>query len=392
MSKLFEETKINGMKLKNRFVRSATWEAMAAEDGTCTPGLIKVVTDLAEGGVGLIVTCAACVEKRGTAKHFELRIDDDQYIDGVRKMAAAVHQKGGTIVLQVNHAGLYADTALTGARPLVPSAMSDKEYQLWLKRAGFKFVASSPQEMTREDIEKMVEAFAHAAERSQKAGFDGIQVHAGHGYLMSEFLSTAYNKRPDEYGGSLENRARFLLETVQSMRKRVGRDYPILIKMNSRDFLDRGLELDESLQIGTMLKESGVDALEVSGGTNSSRSHENPVRTRIVSVEKEAYFRDEAAAFKKHVDLPIMLVGGIRSLQVAEEIVNNNIADYVSMSRPFIREPGLIKRWQSGDKSKATCLSDNLCGLEAERSGKLHCVVEKKIREKRENRTGERIS
>jgi 2,4-dienoyl-CoA reductase-like NADH-dependent reductase (Old Yellow Enzyme family) len=369
MSKLFETTHINGMTLNNRFVRSATWEGMAEEDGTCTEKLIKLMAELAEGGVGLIITSHAYVQERGQAGPWQLGIYKDEQIPGLRKMTKAVHEQGGKIVMQLAHAGLYADTALTGEAPLAPSIVSG-------------FTKTPPQELTGNEINKIVEAFGLAAKRAKSSGFDGVQIHAAHGYLMDQFLSPAYNRRQDKYGGRIENRVTALLEVLTRIRMHVEPNYPVLIKMNSRDFMHGGLELEDSVKAAMLLESVGLDAIEISGGTKESGKL-NPVRTGIVSEDKEAYFKDAALAFREKIKLPLILVGGIRSFHIAQQIVDENIADYISMSRPLIREPGLIKRWQSGDYRKATCVSDSRCFLPI-RSGKgMYCVVEKRLQDKK---------
>jgi 2,4-dienoyl-CoA reductase-like NADH-dependent reductase (Old Yellow Enzyme family) len=236
--------------------------------------------------------------------------------------------------------------------------------------------------MTPEDIRAVIEAFASAAERAKAAGFDGVQMHAAHGYLMNQFLSPAYNKRQDQYGGSIENRARFLQAVLVAVRKRVGRNYPVLIKINSQDYIKGGLELEDAVKACNLLKAEGLSAVEVSGGTRESGKL-IPVRTGITTEGREAYFKDAAIAFKKSIDLPIILAGGIRSFHVARQIVEDEIADYISISRPLIREPGLINRWKSGDTSKATCLSDSKCFVPIRNGKGVYCVVEKKLHDKR---------
>ena len=374
MSKLFETTTLNGMTLKNRFVRSATAEGMATDDGECTPRLTKLMVELAEGGVGLIITGHAYVTERGQATPWQLGIYDDKLIPGLRTMTDAVHQRDGRIVVQLAHSGILANPKLTGDAPLGPSAIE-----------GLDEVVS--QEMTLEDINATVEAFSNAAERAREAGFDGVQIHAAHSYLLSQFLSPTFNVRDDAYGGSIENRARIIVEVVRAIRKRVGQDYPLLIKINSRDFLEGGLELGDSVQAGAILKEAGIDAIEISGGTFASGDL-MPSRKGILKEGDEAYFKAEARAFKEQIDLPIILVGGIRSFHIAEGIVNDHIADYISMCRPFIREPDLTNRWESGDLSKATCVSDSKCFRPALTGKGVYCVVEKRLRaqEKRGNK------
>ncbi len=364
MPELFETTHINGMIIKNRFVRSATWEGMAKDDGTCTGKLIDLMSQLAKGGVGLIITGHAYIQETGKAGPWQLGIYEDRLIPRLREMTNAVHDNDGTIILQLAHAGMYANTGIPGDTALAPSAIS-----------GYR--KSPVQEMTLQDIEGLVKDFGLAAERAKMAGFDGVQIHAAHGYLLSQFLSPAYNIRKDKYGGSLENRVAVLIEVLKSIRKRVGKTYPVLIKMNTQDFLEGGLELDDSIKAAAMLEKAGIDAIELSGGTIAS-GKKGPIRTGIVSEKNEAYFKGAASAFKEKIDLPIMLVGGIRSFSLAQQLLKNNVADYISMSRPFIREPDLIKRWKTGDHNKAVCLSDSKCFIPAMNGKGIYCVMEKK--------------
>jgi 2,4-dienoyl-CoA reductase-like NADH-dependent reductase (Old Yellow Enzyme family) len=199
---------------------------------------------------------------------------------------------------------------------------------------------------------------------------------------MSQFLSPAFNKRTDSYGGAAENRARALIETLGQVRSAVGKDYPVLIKLNSEDYLEEGLTLEDSLKVGKMLQEAGIDAIEVSGGTGVSGAL-SASRPGIKSEEKEAYFRTASKAFKEVLDVPIILVGGVRSPDLAEKLLEQGVADYFSMSRPFIREPDLVKRWASGDRSRARCLSDNQCFGPGRAGEGVYCVTEKKEKEKR---------
>ncbi|MBW2147426.1 MAG: NADH:flavin oxidoreductase [Deltaproteobacteria bacterium] len=365
MSKLFETTEINGMKLANRFVRSATWEGMAAADGACTPVLTELMARLAKGGVGLIITSHAYVRPEGQATPRQLGIYKDEFIEGLQEMTRAVHTNGGRIVLQIAHAGFFANARLTGQTPLAPSRVEN-------------FDQSPRREMAAEEIQDIVEAFGQAARRAREAAFDGVQIHAAHGYLLSQFFSPAFNRRRDAYGGPVEHRARALLEVLQTVRASVGREFPIMVKMNCQDFLDGGLTVEDSLQAAAMLQEGGIDAIELSGGTGVS-GELGPIRTGITSEDKEAYFKEEARVFKKKFSVPLMLVGGIRSFHLAERLVDEGWADYISMSRPFIREPALVKRWASGDRSKAACISDNRCRRPAIAGEGIYCVVEKKL-------------
>jgi len=364
MSKLFEGSTINGMILSNRFVRSATWEGMAAPDGAVTPNLIETMTALAKGGVGLIISSHSYVRPEGQATPRQLGIYKDGLIQGLQNMTAAVHEWGGKIVLQLAHAGCFAAEQLTEQPPLVVSNLEGPS-------------ASPRKEITVHDIQEIVASYADAARRARSAGFDGVEIHAAHGYLLSQFLSPAFNKRKDEYGGKIENRARIHLEVCKAIRKAVGKDYPTLVKMNCQDFIERGLTIEDSLQAASLLVTAGVDAIELSGGVLTGGKL-SPSRPGINTEEKEAYFQEDAFAFKGQIAIPLILVGGIRSFNIAERLVENGVADYISMSRPFIREPDLVNRWKAGDRRKAECRSDNLCfkpGFEGEG---IYCVVEKR--------------
>jgi 2,4-dienoyl-CoA reductase-like NADH-dependent reductase (Old Yellow Enzyme family) len=209
------------------------------------------------------------------------------------------------------------------------------------------------------DIPEMVTAFTDAAVRAKKAGFDGVQIHCAHGYLLSQFLTPAFNKRQDQYGGSIENRTRIHVEIIRAVREAVGPDYPIIIKLNSQDFMENGLTLEDSLEAARIMTEAGIDAIELSGGLLAGKI--TPSRTGIKVEADEAYLQTDARAFKEVVDIPLILVGGMRSFATAERMVESGTADYISMSRPLIREPELINRWKSGDMRRAFCLSDNQC-------------------------------
>lgn len=362
MSILFESTKISTMKLANRFVRSATWEGMAADDGSVTPKLTKTMVDLAKGGVGLIISSHAFILSEGQAGPWQLGIHKDELVDGLKTMTDAVHDAGGKIVAQLAHAGHFAVKEITKQPPHVVS--------------DFEGLSKSPRHaLSKEDIQKLVRAFADAAKRAKAAGFDGVQIHAAHGYLLSQFLSPAFNRRTDEYGGSIENRARVHMEVYHAIREAVGSDFPVLIKINSEDYIENGLTLQDSIAASKMLAHAGLDAIELSGGTVSSGKL-SPSRAGINKQEKEAYFKKAAAAYKQEINIPLILVGGNRSLTVAEQTIADGTADYISMARPFIREPGLINRWQSGDTAPAKCASDNLCFGPALEGKGIYCVTD----------------
>ena len=365
MKHLFERTSINGMSLPNRFVRSATWEGLADKDGSVSQKLTEKMVELTKGEVGLIISGYSFVSPEGQSTSGQLAVYDDRFVPGLKKMVQTVHAAGGKIALQIVHGGAFADSKLTGREAVGPSS---------------GLAPCRPLKL--EEMEGIVLAFANAARRAKEAGFDAIQVHGAHGFLLSQFLSNAFNKRADEYGGSLKNRARLLLEVVRSVRKVLGPGFPLLMKLNSEDFLQGGMTREESVQVSRMLEKESVDAVEFSGGTLASPENFFPARPGILNTrDQEAYYRQAANLYKKEVFIPLMLVGGIRSYEVAGELVESGTTDCISLSRPLIVEPGLVKRWREGDRRKAECISCNACFGPAREGKGLYCVVAQKKRD-----------
>lgn len=351
---------INSLELKNRFVRSATWEGMAHTDGSCSQRLVDLMAELAGGGVGLIISSHAFVSPEGQASPWQIGAYGDELLPGLIRLAQAVHDNGAKIVLQLAHAGCHADTELTGQQPIGPSVFKNDP-------------GESCRGMSLAEIEQTVAAFGQGAARAQKAGFDGVQIHAAHGYLLSQFLSPFYNKRSDHYGGSIANRSRIVLDVLNSIRNQTDKHFSVMIKMNSEDYLETGLTMSEMLQTAKRLQQAGIDAIELSGGTKFSGKL-NPIRSGKINPENEVFYKEAARAFKESTSVPLMLVGGIRSYGVAEGLVEAGLADYISLCRPLIREPGLVKRWQSGDTGKSMCRSDNLCFRPAREGKGIYCV------------------
>lgn len=371
MAGLFDEIAINKMILGNRSVRSATWTGMAEKDGQCSVKLIKLTEKLARGQVGLIITGFAFVMPNGQALPGQLGIHSNAMIQKLRQMTTAVHKAKGKICMQIVHAGVQ--TLVTDRDDLPvwgPSAVHDKLFG-W-----------TPKAMTQKDIKDAVQAFASAAARAKRAGFDAVQFHGAHGYLISQFLSPARNLRTDKYGGPIENRARFLFEVYRAVRKTVGKDFPILIKLNTKDFVRGGFHERDALFVAKRLDKMGIDAIEMSGGIPAAGDLSS-TRTNIRKISDEAYFLSLAKKIKKQVSVPIILVGGVRSLQGINQILEKGDADLVSMARPFIREPGLIQRWRRGDTKKAKCISCNQCFGAAVSGQGVHCVVERRLKKKK---------
>jgi 2,4-dienoyl-CoA reductase-like NADH-dependent reductase (Old Yellow Enzyme family) len=351
---LFDPYKIAGLELKNRFVRSATWDGTAHELGAVTDASVALYRKLGKGGVGLIISGYAFVSPVGQAAYGQYGAHTNDMILGLRRLVQAVHQGGAKIALQLVHAGINSNYLhRRGITAFAVSSMHE--------------IGRPHREMTEEDIEVTVSDFASAAVRAQEAGFDAIQLHGAHGYLMSQFLSPIYNFRTDRWGGSAENRRRFHLEVIRRIRNVVDTDLPLMIKFGVQDDDERGLSLEEGLETAQQMVKTGTDAIEVSAGIGMA------VRVVKKSDPEQVYFRDRAAAVKRAVTVPVMLVGGIRSLEMAKTIVDSRDADLISMCRPFIREPDLVSRWQRGDKEPARCISCNKCSTVVRKGEPLEC-------------------
>ena len=213
--------------------------------------------------------------------------------------------------------------------------------------------------MTVKDIEAVVSQFIQASLRAKQAGFDGVQLHVAHGYLLSSFISPFTNKRSDKYGGSLTNRARIVLTIVKGIKESVGAQFPLIVKLNATDSLPGGLTVKESIQLGTLLEKSGVNGIEVSGGM--AESGEGSVWKGLRSEQEEGYFVDYAAKIKKAVRIPVFGLGGIRTFSNMENTISEGRADMISMSRPFIRQPFLVREFRLGRFAKSACISCNKC-------------------------------
>jgi 2,4-dienoyl-CoA reductase-like NADH-dependent reductase (Old Yellow Enzyme family) len=367
MPGLFESTTINGMTMANRFIRSGTWTGMATEDGFMTPKLKDLIVNVARGGVGALIPDYAPVLKNGQSAARQLSVHNDAQIPGLADLVDAVHGAGARIVLQLVHGGAHSKTEYSGEQPMGPSAMAPAE--------GKFGPFDGCREMNQSDIDDVVKGFAAAAARARKAGFDGVQIHCAHGYLFSQFLSPFYNKRDDSYGGSLENRVRIVAQAYEQVRKTVGADYPILVKMNVTDFLDDGISNEDAYQAAKMYAGMGIDAIELSGGTSwggliLGDFNKGPMQFK----REEGYYREMGRRLKGALDVPIILTGGIRKYETAQSFLDDGTADYIGLCRPLIREPGLINRWKSGDTAESGCISDNGCTFAAASGKDLQCV------------------
>ncbi len=351
---LFSPARLGPLRLRNRFIRSATYDGLADVQGHVTDGQVALFEELAAGGVGLIITGGTYVHAGGQLAPTQTSVSADHTITGLERLARAVHKHGANIALQLFHAGRYAQfVRMRGLTPGAPSAVPEDPY-----------FRGEYEPLPEPQIEAIVESFGEAARRARQAGFDAVQLHAAHGFLFSQFLSPHTNRRHDRWGGPLENRLRFHTRVIQQIQARAGDDFPILLKLGLQDGFAEGLRLEEGLRAAKLLAAAGVAAIEVSLGVKGLGYENAEYRTGINRIEDEGYYRDWAHVVKQAVGIPVMLVGGLRSLSVMQAVLRNQEADFISLARPLIKEPDLIQRWQAGSREDSTCTSCNLC-LEA---------------------------
>lgn len=365
MATLFEPTAVSTLTLPNRLVRSATWEGMCDPDGRPSQKLADYYTTLARGGVGLIISGYTYVSPEGKQLPGKMGLHTETFEADFKNLTRAVHEVSGKLAIQLVHAGGLADAQVAGQEPVAPSAVPTAQYR------------QVPVELTPMQIDRIVATFGDSALRAKQWGADGVQIHGAHGYLVNQFLSPLTNQRTDAYGGSIEKRCRFMLEVVRQIRSSVGRNYPVMIKLNATDHLDGGLTPQDAIYAAQQLDAAGIDAIEVSAGTPSSGA-KGPAREKIDTPLKEAYNLELARQIKAAVQCPVIVVGGFRSYDMCAMAVAEHGMDFVAMARPLIRQPDLPDRWRQGDRRPATCISCNKCFVPGLRFGGIFCVAEKR--------------
>jgi 2,4-dienoyl-CoA reductase-like NADH-dependent reductase (Old Yellow Enzyme family) len=342
--------------LQSRLVRSATVERLALkEDGEGTR-LGEMYRKLGEGGVGLIITGSAAMNPAAKASPTMAELFDDRHLRPWQLAVGLAHQGGAKIHVQLNHAGGRTRAAFIGTEPQCVSR---------IERQGDAMLG---RELDEDAIVELIACYAASARMAVDAGADGIQIHAAHGYLVSQFLSPLTNHRSDRWGGDLEGRCRFLREVVRTTREAIGTEACLGMKIGATDDDPRGLTLEETIEITRELQEIGLDTVEVSGGFRSDAAKQG-----INSPDDEAYYLPWARAYKEVLDIPVMAVGGFRSLAVIDQAVESGACDLVSMCRPLIRQPDVLKRLLAGEE--ATCTSCTGC-LHRVRHGITRCVLD----------------
>jgi 2,4-dienoyl-CoA reductase-like NADH-dependent reductase (Old Yellow Enzyme family)/thioredoxin reductase len=344
--RLFSEITLHTMTLKNRVVMPPMCTNYATIGGAVTDRLIGYYTARARGGVGLINVEFAYVHPAGKVFDHMLGIYDDKLIPGLQRLSDSVHQGGAKIIIQIAHGGRRVHSDTTGLTPVAPSPIP-------------RLNGETPKELSREEIEDLLQAFILAARRAKKAGFDGVMIHMAHGYLLQQFLSPFSNARTDRYGGDLEGRSRFPLEVVREVRREVGGDYPLTCRICGDEFLKGGFDLGQSIRLAKMLEANGVNALEVSAGT-----HETGQVITAPPYYPMGFLSPLSEAIKKEVRIPVGVVGRIHTPELAEEILRQGKADLIAVGRGLIADPDWPRKAREGrPEAICPCLSCNQgCG------------------------------
>jgi len=389
-AKVFRPGHLGKLDLRNRVIKTATYEGMAP-GGLPSQALIEHHRNLAAGGVAMTTVAYCAVSPNGRTFEAQMYMRD-AILPRLHDLCEAVHAEGAAVSIQLGHCGYFSRNTTLPRRCSLGPSFRINEYGLM---SGVPFTRA----MRPDDIARVVEEFGAAAAMSASAGFDAVELHLGHGYLLSQFLCPATNRRRDAWGGSLENRLRLPLAVVSRVRDRVGQDFPVLCKMNLRDGFRGGLELDESIKIAQALQDAGVDAIVLSGGFTSKSPfylfrgarplkemievEHNPLQrvslrffgNRIIREYpfKEMFFLEDAREVRRAVRVPLVLLGGILSLDNMETAMDEGF-DFVAMGRALIADPDLIHRLQRGEAIRSRCISCNKCVAEMDRNG-VRCVL-----------------
>ncbi|MBP2654842.1 MAG: dehydrogenase [Firmicutes bacterium] len=324
MKALFDKTRLGSICLKNRLFRAATFENRGSKD--LVDEMFMVYQNLARGGVGTIIT--------GFTDVLGLEVYEESFLSQYKKITSMVHEYDTKIVLQIGYRGsfMFKDEHVIWG----PSAVQNVRTKI------------KPKEMTQEDIQLMQKAFGDAAQRAKEAGFDGIELQGTHSCLLGQFVSPYYNRRNDEYGGSIENRAKMIFETYNTVRKKVGYEYPVLIKLSCMEDARRGITFQDCSYLCGKLSQLGIDAIEISCDWYPQSIKDN-------------WFKEHVAEIAAHNKVPIILAGGNREFAAMTETLTKTSIEYFSLARPLIAEPDLIQRWEQGNRNKAKCSSCNAC-------------------------------
>lgn len=325
----------NGTTIKNRFFKSAMSEGMGTRDFQPKKNIATLYKRWAEGGTGLIITGNIMVDPKGTAEPGNIVFDKNSNMEILKDWAKQGQQHGAKVMVQLNHPGKQVPKTIA-KETVAPSTIPLGN--------GLNKLFSTPRALTTSEVEELVQKFVTSAKVAKEAGFSGVQIHAAHGYLISQFLSPHDNRRTDKYGGSLENRMRFLKEIYLGMREELGKDFTIGIKINSTDFKEDGLTEEDSLKTIIELANLGLDFVEISGGT-----YERPAMMGATSKStNQIFFAEYSKKLKQKIEIPVVVTGGIRSINAMNTLLNDNTTDFIGIARPLTIDPNIPNKIKQG--------------------------------------------
>lgn len=325
----------NGTTIKNRFFKSAMSEGMGTRDFQPKKNIATLYKRWAEGGTGLIITGNIMVDPKGTAEPGNIVFDKNSNMEILKDWAKQGQQHGAKVMVQLNHPGKQVPKTIA-KETVAPSTIPLGN--------GLNKLFSTPRALTTSEVEELVQKFVTSAKVAKEAGFSGVQIHAAHGYLISQFLSPHDNRRTDKYGGSLENRMRFLKEIYLGMREELGKDFTIGIKINSTDFKEDGLTEEDSLKTIIELANLGLDFVEISGGT-----YERPAMMGATSKStNQVFFAEYSKKLKQKIEIPVVVTGGIRSINAMNTLLNDNTTDFIGIARPLTIDPNIPNKIKQG--------------------------------------------
>lgn len=363
---LFQPLRLRDLEVKNRIVMAPMTTRLPMRDGTVTEELIAYYEARARGGVGMVVLEMASPMAGGRHRAHELGLYDDRFLVGLRKLTERLKEHGAVAAVQIGHAGAYAAPWVTGQRPVAPSALPVPVHEVVTRKV-------TPEALTTEGIRRIVQAFGEAAERAQRAGFDAIEVHGAHGYLIGQFLSPLYNHRTDDYGGSPRNRARLALEVVRACRERVG-EMPVLFRFSADEYVPGGFPPEEAPELARWAVEAGADVIDVSAGSYKSLPSAHVVMPPMSFPQ--GVFVPLAEVVKRAVDVPVVAVGRLHEPESAARVVAEGKADMIALGRALVADPEWANKAASGNAQDIRpCISCNTCVDTMRNGGMMTCLV-----------------
>jgi 2,4-dienoyl-CoA reductase-like NADH-dependent reductase (Old Yellow Enzyme family)/thioredoxin reductase len=356
---LFSPFSIKNIQLKNRIVMPGLASFLIEEDGSISDATVEHYRRRAAGGPAMIITEAHAVSPEGLVSKHQARIYDDRFIEGLSKIAAVLKSEGSVPAIQIHHSGRQTSINVIKRKPLAPSSIPCPT------------IGGEVEPLTTEGIQEIVQKFGAAAKRAKQAGFELIEIHGAHGYLINQFLSKVSNKREDEYGGDIVGRSRIALEIVETVRMRLGPQFPLSFKISAQEFLPDGLTVPESIKILKLLEKAGIDIVQVSAG--------NDITTEWISQPmfmEKACLVESAARVKEALNIPVMTVGRINDPLIANAILEKKQADLVCMGRGLLADPEMPNKAREGRLDEIrTCIACNACMESIFRNGRIECLV-----------------